>query len=39
MSLVLGLMEGTDCMEQQRLYANHESWKTASGTNGVLFYD
>ena len=38
-SLVVGIMQGTYCMEHWVLYANNESWNTASKTNDVLYDD
>lgn len=38
-SLVMGIKEGTDCMEHWVLYANSESWTTTSKTNVVLYGD
>ena len=39
MSLVMGIKEGTDCMEHWVLYTNNESWDTTSKTNNVLYGD
>ena len=36
-SPVMGIQEGTDCMEHRVLYINNESWNTASKTNDVLY--
>ena len=33
---VMGIKEGTYCMEPWVLYANNESWNTTSKTNDVL---
>ena len=33
--LVVGIKEGTYCMEHWVLYINNESWNTASKTNDV----
>ena len=38
-SLVVGIKEGTDCMEHWVLHANNESWNTTSKTNDVLYGD
>lgn len=35
-SLVMGIKEGTDCMEHWVLHVNNESWNTASKINDVL---
>ena len=35
-SLVIGSKEGTYCIEHWVLYANNESWNTASKTKDVL---
>ena len=32
LSMVIGIKEGTDCMEHWVLYANNESWNTTSKT-------
>ena len=37
--LVMGIKEGTYCMEDWVLYANNEAWNTISNTNEVLFGD
>ena len=38
-SLVVGIKEGTYCMEHWVLYANNESWNTTSKINDVLYGD
>ena len=38
-SLVVGIKEGTYCMEHWVLYINNESWTTASKTNDVFYGD
>ena len=38
-SLVMGIKEGTYCMEHWVLDANNESWNTTSKTNDVLYGD
>ena len=38
-SPVMGIKEGTYCMEHWVLYANSESWSTTSKTNDVLYGD
>ena len=37
--LVMGIKEGTYCMEHWGLYANNESWHTTSKTKDVLYGD
>ena len=37
--LVMGIKEGTYCMEHWVLYANNESWNTTSKTNDELYDD
>ena len=36
-SPVMGIKEGTYCMEHWVLYANNESWNATSKTNDVLY--
>ena len=36
---VMGIKEGTYCMEHWLLYANNESWNTTSKTKDVLYGD
>ena len=36
---VMGIKEGTYCMEPWVLYANNESWNTTSKTKDVLYGD
>ena len=36
---VMGIKEGTYCMEHWVLYANNESWNIASKTGDVLYGD
>ena len=36
-SPMIGIKEGTDCMEHWVLCTNNESWNTASKTNDVLY--
>ena len=38
-SLVVGIKEGTYCMEHWLLYINNESWNTASKTNDIFYGD
>ena len=38
-SLVMGIKEGTYCIEHWVLYANNESWNTLSNGNDVLYGD
>ena len=38
-SPVMGIKEGTNCMEHWVLYANNESWNTTSKTNDALYGD
>ena len=38
-SPVMGIKEGTYCMEHLVLYANNESWKTTSKTKDILYGD
>ena len=37
--LVMGIKEGTYCMEHWVLYANNESWNIISKTKDVLYGD
>ena len=37
-SPVMGIKEGTYCMEHWVLYANNESWNTITKTNDVLVW-
>ena len=36
---VMGIKEGTYCMVHWVLYANNESWNTASKTKDILYGD
>ena len=36
---VMGIKEGTYCMQHWVLYANNESWNTMSKTKDVLYGD
>ena len=36
---VMGIKEGTYCMQHWVLYANNESWNTTSKTKDVLYDD
>ena len=36
---VMGIKEGTYCMERWVLYPNNESWNTTTKTNDVLYGD
>ena len=38
-SPVMGIKEGTNCMERWVLYPNSESWNTTSKTKDVLYGD
>ena len=38
-SLVMGVKEGTYCMEHWVLYTNNESWSTTSKANNILYDD
>ena len=38
-SQVMGIKEGTDCMEHWVIHINNESWTTTSKTNDVLYGD
>jgi len=38
-SLVMGIEEGTFCMEHWVLCTNNESWNTISKTNDVMYGD
>ena len=38
-SSVMGIKEGTYCMEHWVLYTNNESWNTTSKTNDVMYGD
>ena len=37
--LVMGIKEGTYCMENWVLYTNNESWNTTSKTKDVMYGD